>query len=90
MTYSSSETNGFKNRSGVKNYKGLRFAYYDVDKFKKFGWNEDFKVQKHTYKGEIAMNSSVNCHHIIALSNYRDLNIELPGRMYYLNNYKDA
>jgi len=90
LTYSPTERNGFKTRSGPKNYKGIRFSYYDADKFRDFGWNEDFKVKKQCYKGEIPLTEAVKRHHIVALNNFRNLNIETPGRVYYLNNYKDA
>ena len=89
LTYSPTHTNGFKSRTGVKNHGGLRFAYYDMDKFKKWGFNEDFKVQKQCYKGEIPMSNAMKRHHISSFSNFKNLNIETPGRVYYLNNYKD-
>jgi hypothetical protein len=89
LTYSPSGKNGFKTRSGDKNHKGLRFAYYDMEKFKKWGFNEDFKVQKQCYKGEIPMSTAIKRHHITSFSNFKNLNIETPGRVYYLNNYKD-
>ena len=60
-----------------------------MDKFKKWGFNEDFKVQKQCYKGEIPMSNAMKRHHISSFSNFKNLNIETPGRVYYLNNYKD-
>ncbi len=69
------------------NKRGLRFAYYDQDKFRKYGYDKSHPVSKQCYKGEVPMTDKIM---INALPNFKNLVIETPGRVYYLLDLKSS
>lgn len=76
LTYSPSQQN---NKT-----KGIRFSYYDIAKFDKYGWDKNLPPQKRCYKGEIMLTSQVKERHVTSYADFKYWTIETPGRVYYL------